>query len=662
MKVLSVDDRPESRYLLELQLGAQGFQVVSASNGAEALALLEREAFDAVLTDILMPQMDGFQLCREVKRRPALRDVPVVFYTATYTDPKDEQVGLSLGASRFLLKPSEPEVVARALREAVAEGPRAAPPTAGPEEAEHLEAYNERLVKKLDEKVGQLERTTRALREVFDHTSDVILVFGVQGDELALEAMNRRAEEALERPAAGALGATPEAALGAERGARLRAHARASAASGAPARYEEVLGAGPRARTFEVLVSPVRVADGRVERVSVFARDVTARLAVEAAQKLECVGRLATGVAHDFNNLLTAVLGHSELTLARLAPGDPLRGGVEQIRRAADRAAALTRQLLLFARRDPPARRPLDLNAVVVDLEPMLGRLLGADVRLEVAVDRAVGWIEADAGQVEQVVVNLCVNARDAMPEGGRLRLATAEVTLADGAPELRGAPSAGRYVALEVEDAGCGMPPEVLARVFEPFFTTKERGRGTGLGLATVWGIVEGAGGCVTVTSEVGRGTTFRVLFPRAAPGAAGDAHPGPPAPRPAAGEAVLLVEDDPALRALLEEVLAEGGYAVLPAGDGAEALAAAARAPAPIALLLTDLVMPGMSGAELAARLTRDHPGLRVLFASGYGRDLLEAEGALRPEHWFLQKPFTPLELLRQVREALDAPAAAG
>jgi PAS domain S-box-containing protein len=392
-------------------------------------------------------------------------------------------------------------------------------------------------------------------------------------------------------------------------------------------------------------------------------RDVTRRRAAEEAraaleeqlrqaQKMEAVGRLAGGIAHDFNNLLTVINGYAEVLLGDLPPTDPRRGGAEAVKDAGERAARLTRQLLAFGRRQVLAPVVLSLNDVVASAEPMLRRLIGEDVALAAALDPRLPPVKADPGQVEQVLMNLVLNAREAMPTGGRVAVATRAVEVGPGHPAA-GELAADWYAELAVSDTGAGMPAEVRARVFEPFFTTK--GKGTGLGLATVFGVVKQSGGHVLVESAVGAGTTFRVLLPAVAGSAPGPA--AEPAAGPARGaETVLLVEDEKGVRRIARLALEGAGYAVLEAADGPAAVAAAAAHPGPVDLLLTDVVMPGMGGRQLAEAVRRARPGVRVLYMSGYTDDAVLRHGVGDGTDAFLQKPFTPRALAEKVRAVLD------
>jgi len=391
--------------------------------------------------------------------------------------------------------------------------------------------------------------------------------------------------------------------------------------------------------------------------------DVTERKQLEdqfhQSQKMEAVGRLAAGVAHDFNNLLTAILGSADLVLDSLAGGVPEREEVEEIRKAALRAADLTRQLLAFSRQQVIAPTVLNPNVVVANMDKLLRRLLGEDVELRALLAPALAAVKVDPSQLEQVVLNLAVNARDAMPNGGKLTITTQNVEL-DGA-YVRGHLSAqpGAYVMLAVSDTGVGMDVATQARIFEPFFTTKEKGKGTGLGLATVYGIVKQSGGWIWVYSEPGHGTTFKVYLPRVTD-AAPPAAPSPAPPVSVRGtETVLLVEDDEMIRHLVPKVLKANGYTVLVAASGRDAERVSGQHEGPIHLLVTDVVMPGMNGREVAERLAAARAGLRVLYLSGYTDDAIVHHGVLEPGVAFLQKPFTPAVLGRKVREVLDSPA---
>ncbi len=395
-----------------------------------------------------------------------------------------------------------------------------------------------------------------------------------------------------------------------------------------------------------------------------FFKDITERKFLEQqlrqAQKMEAVGRLSGGIAHDFNNLLGVIIGYSELLGERVVEHASLRKNVEEIKKAGHRAADLTRQLLAFSRQQVLDPKVLDLNAIVAGLEKMLRPLIGEDIELSTALDPALGHVKADQGQIEQVIMNLVINGRDAMPEGGKLMIETASVKL-DKAYACRHPPVVpGSYALLAVTDTGIGMDAKTQAHIFDPFFTTKEMGKGTGLGLATVYGVVKQSGGYIWVYSEPGKGTTFKTYLPLV------EESPEPAGLRatraePSRGsETILLVEDEESLRVMTRTLLVQSGYHVLDADSGAQALEIAHRHEETIHLLLTDVVLPGMRGRELAERMVLFRPDLRVLLMSGYTDHAIAAQGVLDVGTFFLQKPFTRDALTREVRKVLDIKAA--
>ena len=401
------------------------------------------------------------------------------------------------------------------------------------------------------------------------------------------------------------------------------------------------------------------------------ATDVTERKLAEEAlraseehlrqsQKLESVGQLAGGIAHDFNNLLTIINGNSDL-LIRGMGDEKERERAREIKKAGDRAAQLTRQLLAFSRKQILQPVVLNLNAVVPDTDKMLRRLIGADIDILTALEPELWRVKADPGQIEQVLMNLAINARDAMPKGGKLTIQTANVYLDEGYVRSHAAVRPGPYVMLAVSDTGHGMDAETRGRIFEPFFTTKEKGKGTGLGLSTVYGIVKQSGGHVWVYSEVGRGTTFKIYLPRVEEASEPRAHAAPLAATPRGSETVLLVEDEEVVRKLARDILELNGYSVLAAADCREALSLCERHRGPIHLMLTDVVMPQMSGRELAERAAALRPAMRVLYMSGYTDDSIIHHGVRDAGVAFLEKPFTPDAMARKVREVLDNPREA-
>ena len=414
---------------------------------------------------------------------------------------------------------------------------------------------------------------------------------------------------------------------------------------------------GTRIRV-QLSVRASRDAQGQVEYYEAFVRDITGQRQMEAqlaqAQKMEAIGRLAGGVAHDFNNLLTIILSYSELLLQDMRPDAPTRDDIEQIRKAANGASELTRQLLAFSRQQVLQPKVVDLNAAVSGIERLLSRVLREDIQLGCSLAPDVGTVKVDPGQLEQVIMNLAVNARDAMPSGGRVTIETANVDMDETYVQAHALAAPGRYVMLAVTDTGMGMDAATQARIFEPFFTTKEVGKGTGLGLATVQGIVQQSGGFIWVYSEPNHGTCFKVYLPRvdAPPSQTDDVAGG----SLRGTETVLVVEDMAAVRAVTCQMLRRFGFTVHDAADGTTALELAQTIAHPIDLLLTDVVMPDINGRDLATQFQARRPHMKVLFMSGYTDDAVVRHGILQEGIAYLQKPFTPVSLVRKVREVLD------
>jgi two-component system cell cycle sensor histidine kinase/response regulator CckA len=407
-------------------------------------------------------------------------------------------------------------------------------------------------------------------------------------------------------------------------------------------------------------VSPDTIRPGEPPGILASTRDITARKRLEEqmqqSQKLEAVGRLAGGIAHDFNNLLTAILGEVDVANGELPDGHPAREALEGVSFAVERAAALTAQLLIFSRHQVTQPRLLDLNAVLLTLDRMLRRVIGENVELVTRLAKDLPTVRADEAQIGQVVLNLAVNARDAMPNGGTLTIETQRVRLDEDYVRTHAGVIPGEYALIAITDTGSGMTPEVAAHIFEPFFTSKAVGKGTGLGLATCHGIVAEAGGHLWFYTEPGLGTTFKAYLPTIA-GELAPTREAAPAKELRGAETILLVEDEPSVRVVTSRMLRSLGYTILEAAHGEAGLALASTTQQPLHLVISDIVMPHMGGRELVARLREEQPGLRALFISGYAEDAITRNGPLEGDVVFLQKPFTRPALARAVREALES-----
>ncbi len=680
MRVLIVDDHDENAYYLRAILSVHGHAVDTARNGADALDVARAAPPDLVISDLLMPVMDGYTLLRHWRSDLRLHVIPFIVFTATYTEPEDEQLALNLGADAFLLKPADVDTILAVIA-AVMQRARANRPSegvAGPDDPVTLREYSEVLIRKLEQKSLQLEESNRLLqadvaareraeralresearfRELADNIDDVFWLGDAPAGRIhyvspAFEAVwGRSVEHLYQSPDAWLEAVHPE-----DRERVRRVIARATGG-----RWDEayrVVRPDGSVRWVRTRAHPVRDAsDGEVKRVAAVSRDVTEYRRLEEqlrqAQKMEAIGRLAGVVAHDFNNLLSVILSYATLVLDALEDHDPLCEDVEEIRRAGERATGLTRQLLAFSRQQVIEPQVVDLGRVVRETERMLRRLVGESVELVLADVSQGAMVYADRGQLEQVVMNLAVNARDAMPRGGRLTIEVRAVELDDAYVADHPGLMAGPHVLLAVSDTGSGMDQATRERIFEPFFTTKDNG--TGLGLATVFGIVKQSHGHIYVYSELGLGTVIRIYLP-----VTERTHTTRPAARPAPAtlhghEAVLLVEDDRQVRETNRAILERHGYKVFEAGDGAAATELCEALTEPIDLLVTDVVMPRMSGRELAQRLEERRPGIKVLFVSGYTASAILQDGVLPDGCAFLEKPITPEALLRKVREVL-------
>ena len=699
MRVLIVDDREDSRYFLSTLFKAEGYEVESAAHGAEALAKARQSPPQLIVSDLLMPVMDGYTLLRRWRAEPQLNRIPFIVYTATYTDPKDEELALSLGADAFILKPAEPQdFIARAKqvlgnrRIASATAPSATLTPSGripveapeEEEARILRQYSEVLIHKLEDKMEQSDKANRELqqdiairrqvearlriseqkyRELVEHANSIILRWTCDGrikflNEYGLKFFGYSEAEIVGRHVVGTLVAETEST-----GRDLRPLMERITAD--PKAFEQNVNQNmcrDGRRVWIAWTNKVVVDErGRVKELLSIGTDITERRQLEEqfrqAQKLEAIGQLAGGVAHDFNNILTVIQGNASFLLDAKGLSEDEADAARQIFEAAERAARLTRQLLLFSRKQVMQLVGLNLNEAVGNVTKILQRILREDIALRTDFAPHLPLILADAGMIEQVLLNLVVNARDAMPKGGRLKITTSVETIGSEAAQLNPEATPGRYVCLAVSDNGCGITPEDLPCIFDPFFTTKEVGKGTGLGLATVYGVVKQHHGWLDVSSKVGRGTTFRIYLPVAPDGQTEQTAPPGTVEMPNGNEVVLVVEDDSAVRLLVSNCLQRRGYTVLSAVSGVAALEVWKEHKDRIQLLLTDMVMPdGMMGSELAERLQKEKPKLKVIYSSGYSAEVVGKGHTFFEGINFLQKPYPPLKLAQTVRACLD------
>jgi PAS domain S-box-containing protein len=807
-KILIVEDNAESRYMLERLLEAKGHHIITAENGEDALRLARRDPPEVIISDIMMPVMNGFRFCREVKNDAGLRNIPFIFYTATFVEKADEKLAMSLGASRFVVKSTEGERFIRMLDDVLNEHRQGILPVPEePLEGEDtlLKMYDNSIAHKLAKTVEKLQDERKALIKSERRLKEAQELAHIGNRELDLKNNSMKWSDEIYR----ILGLKPhefdashEAFVAAvhpdDRGFVTWAHKESLAKKmrsnieyrlllkdgtvkfvdenfqtiydddgvpacsigtvqditerkeseralreaydiinrsssvaftwknqkGWPVEFvsenverlfgftaeefikgevsypgcihpedlqrvaEEVTECSSKEETAKFFHEPYRIIakdgsekiindwtfivrdnEGRITHYKGIVEDITELKKAEEerncmkdqlqqSQKMEAIGTLAGGVAHDFNNLLTIIIGNADLGLMDLGERHPLRERIKNIKNAANSAASLTRQLLAFSRKQVIKPKVLDVNEVITSTEKMLKRLIGEDVELSAVLEPDPWKIHADQGQIEQVIMNLVVNARDAMPQGGQLTVETANIDLdmyyfcKHGIKEQ----PPGSYLMLSVSDTGIGMDKETQSHIFEPFFTSKEMGKGTGLGLSTVYGIVKQNSGFIWVYSEPGQGSIFKIYLPKIEGDVKEEKKEQTTVENLSGSETVLIVEDDDSLRKLMRTVLTDRGYKVLDAENGEDAFSISKEFDGPIHLLITDMVMPKVSGKEVAERLQPLNPHMKVIYMSGYTDGTIVHRGVLAPGLNFLEKPFSPGGLSYKMREVLD------
>jgi len=792
MTILIADDYEENLYLLKILLQGHGYEVVSAANGLQAWKLLETHPIDLIISDILMPEMDGFQLCRKVKTHDTFRKIPFIIYSATYTSDKDKAFAMKLGADRFIEKPCEPDVMITAVKEELNHD-KTSPPPGDAEilsDKQALEIHNERLIQKLEKKITEAEREIEARKKseiryfsLFDNSLDAILLTVPDGTILdanpaACKMFGRTIEEIRRIGRDGLVDNTdarlPKALEERERTGRARAELTMIRSDNTrfPAElsssiYQDVDGSqkaciiirdlterrqtelayqnlfdkmldgfalheiicndqgrpedyrfiavnpafekmtGLKADTVVGKTFREVLPEGESEWIDRFGRvaltgdpaefesvsralnktfqvtaycpgpgqfaciflDVTETREAEAekeklqsqliqAQKLESIGRLAGGVAHDFNNMLGVILGYSDLALTKIDKNSGVYSDLKEIQTAAQRSVDLTRQLLTFARKQTICPEVIDLNDTVESMLKMLRRLIGENIELDWKPGKNLLPVKMDPSQIHQILANLCVNARDAITGVGKILIETGTLPLNHDTPAIPDLPAdtSAEFVLLKVGDTGCGMDQTTLDNLFEPFFTTKETGKGTGLGLATVYGIIKQNNGGIHVTSVPGAGTTLSIYLPGYIQEKMPETAPLTREPIQKGTETILLVEDEPAILKMIRIMLEQHGYAVLSASSPTAALSLAENHSDGIHLVLTDVVMPEMNGRDLAEKLTSRYPDLKVLFMSGYTADTIAHQGVLDNGIAFIQKPFSIQDMIQKIRHLLD------
>lgn len=679
-RILIVDDKDENLYYLSALLGGHGFATETARHGAEALVMARQNPPDLVVSDLLMPVMDGYTLLRHWKSDPRLKLIPFVVYTATYTEAADERLAMNLGADAFVLKPAEPDVFVSRIREVLANAASAAPTpprNQTGDEKELLKTYSETLIRKLEEKTLQLQEANRALqrditersvaeeklreseerfRATFEQAAVGIAHVGVDGTFLRVndklcEITGYSRAELLQKTYVELTVPEDRAEGDSARRAML---AGTQAAYAAEKRYQRKDG---RVVWVSIVTTPLRDSAGQPKYfISVFS-DVTERKVLQEqflrAQRMDSIGTLAGGIAHDLNNILAPIT--MGVSLLKLSTSDPKSTQIfDTIERSARRGANLVKQVLSFARGIEGSRVTIHLSHLIREIQDIVQSTFPKNIHFAASVPKDIWTVQGDPTQLNQVLLNLCVNARDAMPQGGSLRITARNIKIDEQyASMLRTVPP-GRYVVIETSDTGCGISSEIRDRIFEPFFTTKPVGKGTGLGLSTALTIVRSHGGAVQLDSEPGHGSTFSIYLPVQTELSTGPADEiaAPPPPR-GHGELVLIVDDDDAVLGMTQQTLETFGYRVLRATDGAQATALFALHRTEIAVVLLDMMMPVMDGPALVQALRHIAPTVKIIASSGQqGNDDPASIAGVKQ---FLSKPYSGEALLTAIAQVI-------
>jgi two-component system, cell cycle sensor histidine kinase and response regulator CckA len=677
LKILIVDDNGDDRRYLKASLEAHACDIAEAKDGQEGLELAKSLRPVLIISDALMPNMDGFQFLRAVKTDPALKHIPFIFYSSVYTGYKEEALAKSLGAEAFIVKPRDPEEFWNDLMLIIEDcGMRGSGPGAVnliSEEEDFLRMYSHVVARKLEEKVRELDGACVELRQkgydaellarqwqsTFDSIKDAVWIADLNGKILQL---NKGAVELLGKREDEILGST----------CREIVHGNGGPISDCP--LERVRQTGQReslelnidGRQLNITADPVFDQAGSVVRVVHTISDISERVRAEEvrktleaqlqqSQKMEAVGRLAGGIAHDFNNILAAIVGYTELTMMHLDASSPVIRNLECILEGSEKAATMIRSLLAFSRTQALEMKPENLNELVVVVQKFLVRIIREDIRITTRLSDNNLHVMADRGQIDQILLNLVANARDAMPEGGRIVISTSRVDLDEEFVRHYGFGRPGAFALISVADTGIGMDEALTKRIFEPFFSTKDMGKGTGLGLSIVYGIVNQHNGFIDVYSESGQGSEFRIYLPLIESIAESSERPVP-SYSVGGSETILVAEDNETVRRLLVNILSSFGYKVIEASDGEEAVEKFIQNKDRIDLCFLDMIMPKVGGKEAFDEIKKIRPDAKRLFTSGYNAEMLNRKGLCDNDQDFVIKPFNISNLLRKVRNTLD------
>lgn len=675
-KVLIVDDVAENRYILEKVLGGHQMEVMSAQNGQAALDKAYANPPDLIISDILMPVMDGYTLCKIWKSDDHLKNIPFIFYTATYTDPKDETFAKNLGADLFIIKPQEPNVIIETIKEIIEKDHVVQSAQYQPlgSEMEFFRQYNEILFRKLEKKVLDLELLNRRLnQEIEEHKQTEEKLFklsqSIEESPVAFVLMDVNGNLEYVNPQFFRIsGYAPRNMIGLNvkslqpTGSQTDDFQEAWESVGADNIWRgemQIKKQDGECFWAYLTLLPLKNPEGRVNSMMMIMEDTSEKRQLEAqliqSQKLEGIGQLAGGVAHDFNNILTAIIGYAQLVYLNMQNDDTNRGHIKHILDYSEKAATITKSLLAFSRKQTTNLSCFNVNDLISDFQKLLLRLMPENIEIQTQFTSQKLSVLVDQVQLEQVIMNLATNARDAMPDGGLIIIATNMTEIDQEFIKSNGYGRTGSYAQITMADMGRGMNRQTLDKIFEPFFTTKEPGKGTGLGMTIVYNIVSRHNGFITVESEPGKGTRVRILLPIVQ--AAEDVNGSKTEEYIEQGGArtILVAEDDSGIRDLITTILTERGYEVIGVADGVEAVKQFSENREKVSLVMLDGIMPKKNGREAYLEIRAMKPDVKVIFMSGYLENMLDFDHLMEREIHFLQKPVLPLDILKKIQELL-------
>lgn len=668
MKVLIVEDTENDRRLLSLNMKHHGWEVLEASNGYEAIEIVEKSIPDLIVSDILMPKMDGFELLWSIKQKEETKNIPFIFYSAVYTGEKDKKLAMALGAEAFIEKPQEPEELYRKIYDIVEEcnlkkSSKLPDIESLVREKDFLKAYSHIVASKLDEKVRELIELNKKYSQLYnefktllDSMPDHIFLLDLN---LKILWINKKIEEIFNRKTEEVIGMHCYKFF----------HGKDFPCSICPVQKAFISGdietiekRTKDGKIWDIRAVPIKDNEGKVINVIEIARDISEERKTQEqlihAQRMEDIGILAGGIAHDFRNMLTPILGFAQLIKISVDKDSPVYGYAENIISAGEKASSLAQGLLAFSRKQVLDMKPIMIDDLILNFSKIISRMIGEDIELKLNLNSKNQLVMGDAFQIQQILMNLVTNARDAMPKGGVLTISSEIILIDENFKKIHGFGEVGKYILISVSDTGVGMDEATKVKIFEPFFTTKPAGKGTGLGLSIVYGIVKQHKGYINVYSELGIGTTFRIYFPLIEEKIEIEKKESPVDLNyfKGAGETILLVEDDENARDYIKIVLQEANYRVIEAKNGQEGVDKFLENKDNIQLIILDVIMPVKNGKETIEEIQKIKPKIKHIFISGYTSDIISERGIIDKEIEYLSKPISPITLLQKVKSVLS------